>query len=486
MTATAVVRPLPGPGLVARSGELLLVCADGAAGVEELLGLVAEVASTAGDGSVLVRRVAAVLAADFAGRYPACAACGPTNDGRLAVLVHGSALATVVGADGEITLSAADAITSVNRLVPGPIGAVRLELPGAGAANPLARLEAGVISAAGVVFGEGLEAAGGQTGWTPPAAVQEQPPAPVAATPVPAAPAAAIPAETEPEPAEGAPADVSGAWSASSMMDRNADWPPLSLGGEPPVPFPFTMSPPEPPPAYVPDAVQIADEPLPSRDPQPSMAPYFPPPTYTDTADGDPGPQAPSLREPEAGSPFVSVPLSGADTMPGVPVPVADGRPMVLGMACVNGHLTDPSSESCLTCGSSMLGRPPVLQEGPRPPLGALLLDDGSAYVLDVDYVLGREPQQDPEVVAGTVRPLKITDSEGVVSRKHVRVALVGWEIQVVDLGSANGTIVQYPGDPQSHQLVAHQPIVVRPGTQITMGRRWFRVEALSPEMPNG
>ena len=89
MTATAVVRPLPGAGLVTRSGDLLLVCADGAAGVEELLGLVAEVASSGGDGSVLVRRVAALLAADFAGRYPACAACGPTSDGRLAVLMNG-------------------------------------------------------------------------------------------------------------------------------------------------------------------------------------------------------------------------------------------------------------------------------------------------------------------------------------------------------------------------------------------------------------
>jgi hypothetical protein len=155
----------------------------------------------------------------------------------------------------------------------------------------------------------------------------------------------------------------------------------------------------------------------------------------------------------------------------------------VLGLACANGHLTDPSAESCLTCGVSLAGAPPVLQEGPRPPLGALLLDDGSAYVLDVDYLLGREPQTDPEVVAGTVRPLKIVDSEGVVSRKHVRVALVGWEIQVVDLGSANGTYVQYPHEMQAHPLVAHQPVVVRPGTQVTMGRRSFRVEALSPDV---
>jgi hypothetical protein len=84
-----------------------------------------------------------------------------------------------------------------------------------------------------------------------------------------------------------------------------------------------------------------------------------------------------------------------------------------------------------------------------------LAIDDGSAFVLDMGYVLGREPQHDPEVLSGAARPLKIVDAEGVVSRRHVRVALVGWDIQVMDLGSANGTFVQFPGDPQVQQLTA-------------------------------
>jgi hypothetical protein len=58
----------------------------------EELGLVAEVAA-GGDGGMLIRRVAALLAADFAGNFPACAASGPTVDGRLAVLVHSTATA---------------------------------------------------------------------------------------------------------------------------------------------------------------------------------------------------------------------------------------------------------------------------------------------------------------------------------------------------------------------------------------------------------
>jgi hypothetical protein len=445
MTPTAVVRPLPGPGLVARSGDLLLVCADGAGGAEELLGLVAEVAFADGDGGMLVRRVAAVLAADFAGRFPACAACGPTADGRLAVLVHGTATARVVGGDGEVVaLSAADAVTSVNRLVAGPISAVRLELPGAGEANPLARLEAGVVTAAGVVSGEGLSG--------PNPAGQAWPPAVVASVVLPVQPPAPH--------IEAAAAQVPGpdvAWNASSMMDSAAVS--QGSGGE---------WPPAPAPEWLPAA--LAD----------------PPPSDLDLASPAPAEASPSaeplpVRQPNPGAPFVSVPIGTlGDAEP--PAPVADVRPWVLGLACSNGHLSDPKSPTCINCGAPLDGQTAVLREGPRPPLGVLLLDDGATFVLDTGYVLGREPQQDPEVLAGTARPLKITDADGVVSRRHVRVALVGWDIQVIDLGSANGTFVQIPGDPQRHQLAAHHPIVIRPGAQVTMGRRWFRVETLRPD----
>jgi len=169
MTVPSVVRPLPGPGLVARSGDLLLVCSEGTdatrAEVEQLLNLIPEVAAAGGDGTVLVRRVAALLAADLDGLFPDCAVCGPAPDGRLAVLVYGAATARVVGRDGEVRLSAVDVVASVNRLVPGPITAIRLELPGAGQPSRFARLEGGVVSAAGFVAGE--ETSGGTVSAVP-------------------------------------------------------------------------------------------------------------------------------------------------------------------------------------------------------------------------------------------------------------------------------------------------------------------------------
>ena len=90
---------------------------------------------------------------------------------------------------------------------------------------------------------------------------------------------------------------------------------------------------------------------------------------------------------------------------------------------------------------------------GPRPPLGVLVLDDGSVFSLDIDYIIGRDPSQDPDVSAGSARPLRFDDPEGVLSRAHARVVLDDWTVQLVDLGSANGTGVWGPGDTGWQQI---------------------------------
>lgn len=442
MTVTSVVRPLPGAGLVARSGDLLLVCAEGTqatrAEVEQLLGLVAEVAATGGDGAVLVRRVAALLAADIDGNFPDTAACGPIADGRLAVLVYGTATAHVVGGDGEVVLTATDAVASVNRLIAAPISSVRLELPGAGPASRFARLDSGVVSAAGFVAGE--EAPGG-------ASV-------VVAVPVPAAPVESSPA-----------------WNAPSPVSPVVSVPPVSA---PPY---------EPPVVSAPVSVPAWNAPSPV--PVPSVPPEY------DAAVDPPAWAGPSIVDASVVPTDLASRSSTVDAPDRLPMreplsteplrAVGDARPTVLGLACPQGHLNDPSLAYCATCGTPLSANPPTLREGPRPPLGVITLDDGTSYLLDMGYVLGREPQHDPEVVAGGARPLKITDPEGVVSRRHLRVALVGWDIQIVDLGAANGTYVQYPDDQQLHKLEPHHAVVVKPGTQVTMGRRWFRIDPVPP-----
>ena len=635
MNPTAVVRPLPGPGLAARAGDLLMVCADAGDGVEELLGLVTEVAGAGGDGSVLVRRVAALLAADFNDRYPACAASGPTPDGRLAVLVHGNATAEIAGSDGEVRLSADDAIGSVTRLVAGPVSRVRLRLPGAGDAHPRVRLDGGVVPAAGLQHADDDAAPASSIvdplppvyylppaadlappgyaptpsyepaaysappatpayepyvpppAYEPAASVGYEPPAFEPAAPAPyeppapayEAPAVEAPAEAEAPARKGfgsmfrkaassigkeaasafgdslkdaavgglkdaASSAVGGAASslaqnavgsfgdaaasavgnavnnaASSAADSAvgavgdavgdaaksalgkfggavggafgggaapapggfvheesgaADWP-----APPPVPLPVRPDTPAvadwravtPQPAQALHGIGEHGEPVvvvPAVPPVPSMRIPSPPEAV-----------APPMRHPDPNAPFVSMVLAGQEEgAVEPPAPALDQRPRVIGVICPNGHFTDPSVPVCGVCGYGLDERTAVKQEGPRPPLGVLRLDDGSTFRLDLDYVVGREPQGDPEVASGTVRPLRVIDSDGIVSRRHLRIMLVGWNVQAMDLGSANGTTVQFPEETERITLQPNRPLLLRPGAQISMGRRWLRFES--------
>lgn len=331
-----IVRPLPGAGLVARAGRLFAVCEP--AGSEELLALLARVAADGGDGEELTRHVAALLP----GGELSCAVGGPAAGDGVAVFVCGHGVAEV---DDRVRLSGPE---PVRHVVAGPVGTLRLTLPGAGTPHPLARLDAGVVGAAGL----SVELTG-----TPQA-----------------------PARRNPAPFQSV----------------------LLLPGHAPAP-------------------------------QPEAAPE---------------------------------------------APAAATQPLVEGVDCKNGHFNDPAVRFCQLCGIAMLQVTHVTRLGPRPPLGILLLDNGMTLRADADYVVGREPEQDPDVAAGRARPLRIADSHGGISRRHLRIRLSGWTVQVQDLGSANGTFVQEPGAREAPPVPPGQPVTVRPGAKVIFGRRWLRYES--------
>src|SRR5262249_12373900 len=148
--------------------------------------------------------------------------------------------------------------------------------------------------------------------------------------------------------------------------------------------------------------------------------------------------------------------------------------PIVEGVYCQNGHFEDPQALSCATCGVAMNPQQqPML--GPRPPLGVLVLDDGSVFQLDTDYVVGREPGLDPSVAGGQSRPLRVADDSGIVSRVHARVQLDGWRVTVIDLGSANGTKIRYPNGADEQMLAPNVPVVLTSGSEVDLGGREFR-----------
>jgi hypothetical protein len=189
-----------------------------------------------------------------------------------------------------------------------------------------------------------------------------------------------------------------------------------------------------------------------------------------------------AAEQPDAAEPVREA--TGAADLP--PSPDADtpldalgaaaDAPIVLGVYCKNGHFGDPNARSCVVCGVSRGRRGPAPQPGPRPPLGALVLDDGSALELSADCVIGREPTLDPSVAAGEAQPLAIVDAA--VSRVHARIHLDGWQVFLIDLGSVNGTRIRLPGKRSEQALEPNVPVPLQSGTRVLVGTQGFQYEA--------
>ena len=144
--------------------------------------------------------------------------------------------------------------------------------------------------------------------------------------------------------------------------------------------------------------------------------------------------------------------------------------PVVIGVYCKNDHFNDPEARYCGVCGIGMAQQTKAPREGKRPPLGVLVLDDGSVFQLDADYVVGREPALETSEADGDARPLQLVGASTLVSRSHLRVELDGWQVFVCDLESANGTQILLPGEKEEKELEpgVRTPLVV--GAQVRLG----------------
>jgi hypothetical protein len=346
---------MPGQGLVARAGDLI-VLTDGLGGdPDPLLTVLAEVAAAGGDGIELVRSAArAALACED---RPAWACAGVTSDGELAVLVHGAAAADIcVDGGATVTLTGSSSVLPVSQLLAGRSVIASIALSGLTGADTRLRLDGGIIQGGGVA---------------------------IAATADAIAP----------------PVGTAGSTGA------------LTLAVDPSL--------------LLADSATGAYEPVPAD--------------------------------------------SAADARAEGPAPV-----LVDGVLCGRQHFNDPSVRYCRQCGIAIEQLAGNVQRRPRPPLGVLLLDDGTGFTLDTGYVLGREPALDAEVAAGRARALRISDPAGTVSRLHLRVSLIAWQVEVCDLGSANGSVV-YPVAGPEARLKPDDPVIIEPGTRVAVGRRSFQ-----------
>jgi hypothetical protein len=219
--------------------------------------------------------------------------------------------------------------------------------------------------------------------------------------------------------------------------------------------------------------------------------PEMPSPTEaaTETAGARPAPREPAPEPDRKAGPTEVSGYSGTNPAP-APDPELERRleatarakamtVKVRGFTCARAHPSDPRAAFCTVCGM------PVDQtqqpaEVVRPPLGMLVLDDGMTYLLAVDAVIGRDPENSDAARRGLI-PLKIEDTSGGMSRAHAEIRLVNWDVTVIDRGSTNGTRVRFPGYRDWMRLQPNQPMVLVHGAEVALGNRVLRFDPAAP-----
>lgn len=421
----ASIVPGPGEGTLARVGPVvLLVGSTDPEVVKPYLEHAEIVAANGGQGRQLVRGYALMLSTAV-DQSPGFAAIAPHTTG-LAVFVDGDVKVTV---DGE-SFSGADSLAWVERLIPWPVESVTVTLPGAAAPadGSSYRLDGGVIPAGSFALGSG------------------------AATPV----MAQVMAQGEPAmAAEAAAADAQHDHDHGHGHGHTAHRPPVAETPEPDTaPEPVVAAPPTPPAPPVPPA------------PVPPVV-------------GRPLPPQPADEQVNFQSVLIGDVDDDMDDFE--PLPIVDDASQVVdeaaqeqvrGVYCKNRHFNDPRVLFCSVCGINMVQQTPVLVNGPRPPLGVIVLDDGAVFQLDTPYLLGRDPNADERIAAGDFRPLPIIDQSNQVSRVHARLEMRGWDVVLIDNNSTNGTFVHVPKTPDWVRMPPGAEQVLVQGTRVRIGHR--------------
>jgi hypothetical protein len=141
----------------------------------------------------------------------------------------------------------------------------------------------------------------------------------------------------------------------------------------------------------------------------------------------------------------------------------------VSGLVCKKGHFNDPDVAYCVICGISMLQSPRKLVRRPRPQMGVLIFDNGMTVPVRNDLVLGRTPESDGTVSAGTANGVRLVDP--LVGGVHAKVLLREWKVSLLDAGADGGTYVCRPGEKEWTQLEPGAEVELLPGSSAAFGR---------------
>src|SRR5882724_134274 len=169
-----------------------------------------------------------------------------------------------------------------------------------------------------------------------------------------------------------------------------------------------------------------------------------------------------SLRAPRAADP----PTVTAEGDAGDVVGIRRGgtpAPLVEGMLCPNGHFGNADARYCAVCGTATSAQSGVL--GPRPPVGVLVLADGSTQVLSEDLGLTEHD--------GGLAFEPLDEEPGTPYVAEIRI--VGW--QPVISSSVWPLTVVLPGGGRL-RAAPNVPVPLVPGAHVLLGDHSIRYES--------
>ncbi|MFF0607622.1 FHA domain-containing protein [Nocardia tengchongensis] len=514
---------IPGAGLVARYGNVVIFLFGDSPSTDRILGT-AEAAATAHDpGMAIAQRLAATV---FTGstQPPAFGVVAPTAGGLL-ILLRGPVTAAVDGPEGSRKLSGERAMTWADEIVGHPVRRLTLAADGASGEIPHTDLRGGVVPGRGFVLHapvSGLSAPRIADPAPKAAAAHESvarertPDHRQAAGPAdrPASGPILTPAQHESKPASPPPDHGSGP-AASPEHGSKPAAAPAEHGSKPVPAAPEHASKPIPVPterASGPAATPSSPVSPPGSGPNPDVTRRVstPPPSRTRFSTPTPG----SGAEPASAQ---QVSPSGPDSKPGpayprnAPTAPAQGQrpgapraehPAQAARAAGPDLSKRPAAGSTPVSGRENrhdLGeQPPTAAYSPEPegaetrvpsgppststlagPGAALTSTEGETYPLDRPYVIGRDPMIDEAVRRAVASPIVIARDRH-VSRVHARVFIEKGQVFVRDAGTPGGTFVAAPGAAEWIR-VGQQPTELKAGWSLRIGERILTYRSSHP-----
>ncbi|GAB2546301.1 FHA domain-containing protein [Nocardia heshunensis] len=460
---------VPGAGLVARFGNVVLFLPGESGSTDRILGAAEAAANAADPGVAIAQRLAATVFSPGSAQPPAFGVVAPTADGIL-ILLRGPVTAAVDGPEGARTLSGERAMTWADEIVRDPVR--RLTVIADGAGSPVAHtdLRAGVVVGGGFVLNapvSGLTAQRPRELAAEPQAGAAS--APKATLPQVAAPKASEAKNVEPKRPESGPRQQFSPEPAPGPENpRNAATTPAPgsrLAGDS-----GAHQRPRVPDERV--RIEVQADSLPETRATPMVGEV--PPAHAH------GPRAagPDLakRDVPGGGSKAAGPGAAAAKDSGSKIPA--GRPDPADQPPTAAYSPEAEVDEPRPRGSGPALPIAAAQPGTPPPTtstlaavgGALTGTGGEVYPLDRPYVIGRDPMIDEAVRRAVASPIVIARDRH-VSRVHARVFIENGLVYVRDAGTPGGTFVAAPGA-ADWVRVGQRPTELPIGWSLRIGER--------------